>query len=226
MRCQILSRTIRFFSLRKFSAAGHLTLTFSSVDELADYCSSVAVSRDGDSLMIGCCRGVHVAAATGAIKRPLGPLSGTRNTSMLLSWQALAIYSRTQLLLLRQRMGIAFLTLVHIVDLATTAPSPTPATLLRGYNQTTTLALDGGAVFFSSLRSGRSKPDSGRSRPAITERLLERRRTRYHSLDVFVSSSLRRRLHPQNTSGQDKNVDWMRTGTITLCPLCCKTKAL
>jgi hypothetical protein len=31
-----------------------------------------------DSLMIGCYRGVHVAAATAAIKRPLGPLSGGR----------------------------------------------------------------------------------------------------------------------------------------------------
>jgi len=40
----------------------------------------------------------------------------------------------------RERMGIAFLTLIHIVDLwalVTTAPSPTPATL-HGHNNATT----------------------------------------------------------------------------------------
>jgi len=53
-------------------------------------------------------------------------------------------------------MGVAFLTLVHIVDLwamATTAPSPTPATL-HGHKPTTQpLGLDGDAVFFSPMWS-------------------------------------------------------------------------
>jgi hypothetical protein len=56
--------------------------------------------------------------------------------------------------------------------------------------------------------------------------MLGRRRARYLSLDAFVASSLRRRLHPQNTPGQAEGVDWMKTGAIPLRPLCCKTKSL
>jgi hypothetical protein len=101
--------------------------------------------------------------------------AGTRNTSMLPSRPSSRYIFTNPIITTaaEERMGIAFLALVHIVDLATTAPSPTPATLLHGYNQTTTLALDGGGVVFSSLRSGRSKPDSGRPRPTITERQIE-----------------------------------------------------
>lgn len=99
--------------------------------------------------------------------------AGTRNTSMLPSRPSSRYIFTNPIITTaaEERMGIAFLALVHIVDLATTAPSPTPATLLHGYNQTTTLALDGGGVvFFSSLRS---KPDSGRPRPTVTERQTE-----------------------------------------------------
>jgi hypothetical protein len=44
--------------------------------------------------------------------------------------------------------------------------------------------------------------------------MLGRRRTRYPSLDAFVSSSLRRRLHPQNASEQTEGVDWMETDVV------------
>jgi hypothetical protein len=56
--------------------------------------------------------------------------------------------------------------------------------------------------------------------------MLGLRRTRYPSLDAFVASSLRRRLHPQNTPEQAEGVDWMKTDAVPLCLLCCKTKAL
>jgi hypothetical protein len=44
--------------------------------------------------------------------------------------------------------------------------------------------------------------------------LLGRRRTSYPSLDAFVSSSLRQRLHPQNVFEQAEGVDWTETGTV------------
>jgi hypothetical protein len=44
--------------------------------------------------------------------------------------------------------------------------------------------------------------------------MLGRRRIRYPSLDAFVSSSLRRRLHPQNASEQAEGVDWTETGVV------------
>jgi hypothetical protein len=56
--------------------------------------------------------------------------------------------------------------------------------------------------------------------------MLGRRQTRYPSLDAFVSSSLRRRLHQQNASEQAEGVDWTETGAVPFTLDCCKTKAL
>jgi hypothetical protein len=64
------------------------------------------------------------------------------------------------------------------------------------------------------------------SHSSISGGVLRRRRTRYPSLDAFVASLLRRRLHPQNTPEQAEGVDWMKTGVVPLRPLYCKTKAL
>jgi hypothetical protein len=56
--------------------------------------------------------------------------------------------------------------------------------------------------------------------------MLGRRRTRYPSLDAFVASSIRRRLHPQNTPEQAEGVDRMKTGAVPLRRRRRKTKAL
>jgi hypothetical protein len=44
--------------------------------------------------------------------------------------------------------------------------------------------------------------------------MLGRGRTRHPSLDAFVSSSLQRRLHPQNASEQAEGTSWTETGVV------------
>jgi hypothetical protein len=48
--------------------------------------------------------------------------------------------------------------------------------------------------------------------------MLGRRRTCHPSLNDFVYSSRRRRLHPQNTPGQAEGADWTRTCVVPFAP--------